>query len=326
MMNVSPEELRRLQILNDYIAQTFEATQRLHPALQHRSPWQAGMVPGMLSHTPWAAVGTFGTMPYVPMAARTPFVPSPMTPVQAAAYTAAIAASTPYGIPHVASPFTNGIFHSGYGPMVPGMHPLTEASLAATGMIPPYAAMARMPYAVGPYTPYGTGLQHTAASPYAAYGAYGAGLQHTAASPYAAYGAYGAGLQHSAASPYSAYAPYSAYGAGLQHSAASPYAAYAPYSAYGAGLQHSAASPYASPYAAYAPIASAAAMGAYSPYMTGLQHTAIDPITASTYGAMAGIDPYTSMASGYAGLSAIAEASRMEAYRRAMFGMPGWGY
>ncbi|MBI2893231.1 MAG: hypothetical protein HYY06_06730 [Deltaproteobacteria bacterium] len=53
--NLTPEDVRRLQILNDYVAQSIDAVQRLNPILQQRGLWHTGYAPVGFGVSPWTA-------------------------------------------------------------------------------------------------------------------------------------------------------------------------------------------------------------------------------------------------------------------------------
>lgn len=53
--NLTPEDIRRLQVLNDYVAQSIDAVQRLNPILQQRGLWHTGYSPVGFGVSPWTA-------------------------------------------------------------------------------------------------------------------------------------------------------------------------------------------------------------------------------------------------------------------------------
>lgn len=75
MTNIAVEELRRLQILNDYIAQSLEVAQRTAPLLQARGLWHSPYAQFAGARAPWAtSYSPFGGSPF----GGSPFGQSPM--------------------------------------------------------------------------------------------------------------------------------------------------------------------------------------------------------------------------------------------------------
>ena len=138
MTNLTPEDIRRLQVLNDYIAQSIDAVQRLNPILQQRGLWHSAYSPV----SPWGAVGgqTLGATPW-----QTGYNP--------------FATTSPTGIPLQA--MGAGLSHTGlpYGTGVGALD-------AITGMIPgvtPFAGspFGRAPFGVGAFPQVYGGLSHS---------------------------------------------------------------------------------------------------------------------------------------------------------------------
>lgn len=218
MMNVSPEELRRLQILNDYVAQSLEVAQRLNPYLQPRGAWQPGYLPGVIPQVPFAGAA-INPLPFG-------------TPLPRTIY------ATP----------ANGFYHTTLTPT----HPLAEAAYAsAFGINPIYSAISPLVRSTFPMASYGplaylSGLQHASyeqafAHPGYAPSAYGYGLfspvlRTAYGAPAIAPYAYTNGLQHSAYDPaYGIASP--ALRAAYGMPAIAPWTPIAPI-AHASGLQH----------------------------------------------------------------------------------------
>jgi len=305
MMNVSPEELRRLQILNDYVAQSIEAAQRLNPYLQQqRGPWQSSYMQGA---TPWGAMpamGGYGTVPYGISLSRgmypTPFgagihgAPIPGFGVPGAGFP--MHSVSPYGVTPWGIPA--GLFHSGPSSMADAQQNLwanwqnaaNGGNSAAIANNPAALAALRGAYGATGISPFATGYGATGLSPLAS------GYSATGLSPFAS------GYSATGLSPLA-----SGYSATGLSPLASGYG-----TSFGSGYGAMGLSPLASGYGT--------SFG--SGYGAGLQHTGIDPTTAamaSAYGAT-GIDPFTAAAFGGAGaVHSIADAiARTDAHRRAL--------